>query len=124
MGHGKSRSALIQIDSAFDVSQLHNPGAADVRLQDDRPCDGTKVRAEACGNCNIFNREDNTTLAKWVGPTSRWKWPTFIGLPVGLLAELASPTALLEVPSQKAWWFQPSSAWSTAKRRKKFNEHK
>jgi hypothetical protein len=70
-------------------------------LEDDCPGDGAKVGWKPVGIGNISNPEDNTILAKWVGPRSSWKCTTLTGLPLGLLAELDSPAALLEVPSPK-----------------------
>jgi hypothetical protein len=69
---------------------------------------------------NISNPEDNTTLAKWVGPTSSWKCPTFTGLPLALLAELNSPAALLEVPSPKGMAAPPIISLEHCKIKKQF----
>jgi hypothetical protein len=69
---------------------------------------------------SISNPGDNTTLAKWVGPTSSWKCTTFTGLPLGLLAELPSPAALLEVPSTKGMSAPPIMSLEHYKMKKQF----
>jgi hypothetical protein len=69
---------------------------------------------------SISNPGDNTTLANWVGLMSSLKWPTFTCLPLGLLAELPSPAALLEVPSPKTMLVQHITILEHYKKNKQF----